>query len=104
MRNVMHGAYKDAIAHLRKQMAHHMIGKPHDEAAEDPEEEASETPEEEALESKTEGVEGDLGLHDEHGDGMSLEEKREAMYGRKKPTKPGGMLMIIGMGKKKGKK
>lgn len=69
---------------------------------EDPEEEAGENPAEEAAESPAEELkeEGQEGEQDPVG--MSLDEKRERMYGKKRAPKKDGTMLVIGLGKKPG--
>ncbi len=100
MKHIVKAAYKDALHHLRKDMVHRMAGIKNPEDEEDPAEEAGESPMEEAAE-QTEG--GEMGEHPDHDMPLSDEEKREAMYGKRPMKKPGGVMVVIGVGKGKGK-
>lgn len=92
MKHIIHGAYKDALKHLKHDMKRRMLGmKDKDEEeemeGENPEEEAMESPEEEKIEHRLEDGE------------LTTEEKRESMYPKRK-RKAGPSLMVLAMGKK----
>lgn len=93
MKHVIHAAYKDALRHLKHDMAKRMLHEPEpEEEGEDPAEEATESPAEEAGEDM--GEDGEDTSHS-----LSDEEKKAAMFGRKRPS-PKASMLVIGIGKK----
>lgn len=99
MHPLVKAAFKGAIQHLRSDMAKRISGHPVDDTEHDPTMPPAGMHEDPGMENEDspgeEQSEGDEG-------GLSDEEKREAMYGKKRPMPKAGIAIMIAAGKKPG--
>lgn len=106
MRHIVKAAYKDALHHLRSDMARRVVGHSMHPDEEDMEKDSmANTPEGMSAQDKSDDAESELGLNDQERpeeDSMTDEEKQESLFPKRKaPPKHGrGIAIVIASGKK----